>query len=147
MSVANDFSRQSFLGSDSARKLEQTRVTIVGLGGGGSHIAQQLAHVGVGSFRLIDPQAIEASNLNRVVGATQAEVEANRPKVEILRRLIREIRPNANVEVAQQRWQQADDLIKDTHVVFGCVDGYSRETIWRRLRGGSACRTSISAWT
>lgn len=126
MIASGDFSRQSFLGSDSERKLAQTRVTIVGLGGGGSHVAQQLAHLGVGTFRLIDPEAIEASNLNRLVGATHDDVEASRPKVEILRRLIRNVRPGANVEIAQERWQQADDLIKDTHVVFGCVDGYQQ---------------------
>lgn len=126
MITAHDFSRQSFLGSNSERKIAQTRVTIVGLGGGGSHIAQQLAHVGVGAFRLIDPEEIEASNLNRLVGATQEDVEAKRPKVEILRRLISRVRPEVDVEIAQTRWQRADELIKDTHVLFGCVDGYQQ---------------------
>ena len=74
MSERADFSRQSFLGAQSERKLAETRVAIVGLGGGGSHIAQQLAHVGVGHFRLIDPDCMEASNLNRLVGATQSDV-------------------------------------------------------------------------
>lgn len=126
MTTVSDFSRQSFLGSDSDRVLAETRVTIVGLGGGGSHIAQQLAHLGVGNFRLIDPQEIEASNLNRLVGATQSDVDETRPKVEILRRLILGIRPEARVEIAKNRWQQADPLIKDAHVVFGCVDGYQQ---------------------
>ena len=126
MTVRSDFSRQSFLGPDSERALAETRVTIVGLGGGGSHIAQQLAHLGVGAVRLIDPQEIEASNLNRLVGATQADVEAARPKVEILRGLILGVRPTTHVHIAQKRWQQADELIKDAHVVFGCVDGYQQ---------------------
>jgi molybdopterin/thiamine biosynthesis adenylyltransferase len=126
MRVVSDFSRQSFLGSDSDLLLAETRVTIVGLGGGGSHIAQQLAHLGVGNFRLIDPEEIEASNLNRLVGATQDDVDETRPKVEILRRLILGIRPEARVEIAKNRWQQADALIKDAHVVFGCVDGYQQ---------------------
>lgn len=121
-----DLSRQSFLGPHSDRDLAETRVAIVGLGGGGSHMAQQLAHVGVGSFRLIDPQEIEASNLNRLVGATQADVDAKRPKVEILRRLVRSIRPDASVEIAQQTWQEADRLIRDAHILFGCVDGYQQ---------------------
>lgn len=121
-----DLSRQCFLGPRSDCDLAETRVAIVGLGGGGSHIAQQLAHIGVGAFRLIDPQEIEASNLNRLVGATQADVEAKRPKVEILRRLIRSVRPAASVKISQTIWQEADHLIRDAHVLFGCVDGYQQ---------------------
>ncbi len=121
-----DFTRQSFLGLASTTTLADTRVTICGLGGGGSHVAQQLAHLGVGHFRLIDPDVIEASNLNRLVGATQADVEAHMPKVEIARRTIMSIRSWADVEVSQRKWQQADHLIRDTHVLFGCLDGYQQ---------------------
>ena len=99
-------------------------MAIIGLGGGGSHIAQQLAHLGVGHFRLIDPQEIEASNLNWLVGATEQDVEQKTPKVQIAERLIRGIRPGAQVKTAQTEWQMADHLLKDAHVVFGCVDGY-----------------------
>jgi molybdopterin/thiamine biosynthesis adenylyltransferase len=126
MTIERDFSRQSFLGHDAENIFSMTRVAIVGLGGGGSHIAQQLAHIGVGHFRLIDPDVIESSNLNRLVGATQEDVEFGRPKVEIARRNILGVRPWAEVNVAQKKWQDADDLIKDAHVIFGCVDGYSQ---------------------
>ncbi len=124
--TGRDFSRQSFLGALSEADLWNTRVAIVGLGGGGSHIAQQLAHLGVGNFRLIDPDAIEASNLNRLVGGTQADVDAARPKVDILARAIHAIRPDAQIEHCRCKWQEADSLIKDSHVVFGCIDGYQQ---------------------
>jgi hypothetical protein len=126
MTDDRDFSRQSFLGANSEKVLANTRVAIVGLGGGGSHVAQQLAHVGVGNFRLMDPQEIEASNLNRLVGATKADVDARAPKVEILRRTILGIRPWAKVETSQRNWQEVDYLIRDAHVLFGCVDGYQQ---------------------
>jgi molybdopterin-synthase adenylyltransferase len=124
MSTRGDFSRQSFLGANSEQTVADARVAIVGLGGGGSHVAQQLAHLGVGHFRLIDPQSIDASNLNRLVGATEADVQAETAKVKIAERLIRGIRPWADVEVAQSEWQLADQLLRDAHVIFGCVDGY-----------------------
>ncbi len=124
MMAQRDFSRQSFLGQHSEQTLADTRATIVGLGGGGSHIAQQLAHLGVGHIRLIDPQEIEDSNLNRLVGATAKDVEEKTPKVKIAERLIKGIRSWIEVDVAQADWQNADDLIKDAHVLFGCVDGY-----------------------
>jgi len=124
MTADRDFSRQTFLGETSERDLANLRVAIVGLGGGGSHIAQQLAHVGVGHYRLIDPDLIEASNLNRLVGATQADVDSGRPKVDIARRTVLGIRPWAEVVTEQKRWQGAADLLADSHVVFGCLDGY-----------------------
>jgi hypothetical protein len=124
MTDRGDFSRQSFLGTDSEQILADTRVAIVGLGGGGSHIAQQLAHLGVGHIRLIDPQEIDAGNLNRLVGATQADVLARTPKVRIAERLIKAVRPWADVEAIQSEWQIASDHLNDAHVVFGCLDGY-----------------------
>jgi molybdopterin-synthase adenylyltransferase len=139
MSADKDFSRQGFLGADSTEILAGTRVAIVGLGGGGSHIAQQLAHVGVGHFRLIDPQTIEASNLNRLVGATENDVAAAQPKVEIARRMIEGIRPWAEIQVAQRNWQEVDRLLRDSHVLFGCVDGYQQ----RAYLEGAARRFAI----
>jgi hypothetical protein len=119
-----DFSRQSFLGERSEEILARTRVAIVGLGGGGSHIAQQLAHIGVGEFRLIDPDSIEDSNLNRLVTATNRDVKSRRAKVQILRRYIKRLRPSAKVITARCEWAEAQHLIRDAHVVFGCVDSF-----------------------
>ena len=137
MTSLRDFSRQGFLGAGSEQALADARVTIVGLGGGGSHIAQQLAHLGVGHIRLIDPQEIEASNLNRLVGAIDKDVDARVPKVRIAERVIKGVRPWIEVEAIQAEWQAADDLLKDAHVLFGCVDGYRQrmylETAARRF--------------
>jgi len=124
MTDDRDFSRQSFLGDDAEETLAGIRVAIVGLGGGGSHIAQQLAHLGVGHYRLIDPQHIESSNLNRLVGATADDVRQGALKVDIARNTILGIRPWAEVSTAPKNWQEVDHLIKDAHVLFGCVDGF-----------------------
>lgn len=126
MKPDQDFSRQSFLGPNSEHQLADTCAVIVGLGGGGSHIAQQLAHIGVGTIRLIDPQQIEASNLNRLVGATDDDVNEKRSKVQILKCLIHSIRPWIKVDAVESTWQKADRYIKDAHVLFGCVDGYQQ---------------------
>ncbi|MGE0271507.1 MAG: ThiF family adenylyltransferase [Alphaproteobacteria bacterium] len=137
MTSDRDFSRQSFLGESAEARLANIRVAIVGLGGGGSHVAQQLAHLGVGYYRLIDPDNIEASNLNRLVGATQGDVNSALPKVEIAKRTIKRIRPWADVRAVQERWQACDRLIRDAHVLFGCIDGYQQrdflETAARRF--------------
>lgn len=80
--------RQSFLGADSEIVLGRSKAALVGLGGGGSHVAQQLAHIGLGSFLPIDPDFIEDTNLNRLVGATMEDVKVRTAKVDIAERVI-----------------------------------------------------------
>lgn len=118
------FSRQAFLGTNSDRVLEKVAVAIVGLGGGGSHIVQQLSHIGVGDFLLIDPDVIEESNLNRLVGATREDVANNRPKTTIAERAIRNISPEAKIVSFQRNWNEVADHLRDRDVIFGCVDTF-----------------------
>ena len=68
-------------GADGQLKLQRLRVAIVGLGGTGSLIAQQLVHLGVRDFILVDPDVIESTNLNRVANAFQDDI--GQPKVKI----------------------------------------------------------------
>jgi molybdopterin-synthase adenylyltransferase len=83
---------QSFLGADSDAVLAGVEVGIIGLGGGGSHVVQQLAHVGVGKFVPVDDDIIEEKNLNRLVGGTAEDVKVERAKTEIAERVIKSIR-------------------------------------------------------
>ncbi|HTN14475.1 MAG TPA: ThiF family adenylyltransferase [Sphingomonadaceae bacterium] len=130
-------SRQSFLGADSDERLAGLMVAIGGLGGGGSHVAQQLAHVGVGGFVLIDDDRIDETNLNRLVGGTRQDVIDGTLKVDIAARVIRAINPEARVTVVPRKWQDALDDIRGVDAVFGCVDSVRAkdelETFSRRL--------------
>jgi tRNA A37 threonylcarbamoyladenosine dehydratase len=74
---------------NSKRGAGRSRAALVGLGGGGSHVAQQLAHIGLGNFLLIDPDFIEDTNLNRLVGATLEDVKLGTAKVDIAERVIK----------------------------------------------------------
>jgi len=126
---------QSFLGETSDRILARLRVAVVGLGGGGSHVAQQLAHLGVGHFVLFDPDYVEASNLNRLVGATASDGDAKTKKTTVAERLIHGINPDADVMLVTHPWQEAGVHLRDCDVVFGCVDSYSaREELERVCR-------------
>lgn len=117
--------RQSFLGPNSEDIIKASRVAIIGLGGGGSHIAQQLAHVGVGTFFLIDPDRIDAegTNLNRLIGATEQDVAEETLKVYIAKRLINGVDSNAKVSCLSSPWQENLEVLRDVDVVFGCIDG------------------------
>lgn len=82
-------------GVEGQRVLRGLCVGIVGLGGTGSIAAQQLAHLGVRSLVLIDPDHLEPTNLNRVVGTSEADL--GQPKVDLARRHIQSIAPVAAV--------------------------------------------------
>jgi molybdopterin-synthase adenylyltransferase len=118
------FSRQSFLGDDSDPILAAVRVAIVGVGGGGCHLAQQLAHVGFRDFALFDADVIEDSNLNRLVGGTELDVAMQMPKVVIGERVIRGVARSARVQRVQARWQDDPQFLCGCDLIFGAVDGY-----------------------
>jgi molybdopterin/thiamine biosynthesis adenylyltransferase len=114
--------RQNFLGKNSALVLEGSRVAVVGLGGGGSHIAQQLSHLGVGEFVLIDPDIVEDTNLNRLVGATQQDVDSGAMKASVAARLIAGVNPGTRVQIETKQWQMCAVALRSCDVIFGCVD-------------------------
>ncbi|MGY4231114.1 hypothetical protein ACVIIW_000061 [Bradyrhizobium sp. USDA 4449] len=127
--------RQSFLGANSDAVLEAATIGIVGLGGGGSHVVQQTAHMGVGGYVPADPQSIEDTNTNRLIGGTLADVAANRSKVEIAARLIRGLNPNARIVPVQDDWLSAVDDLRLCDVIIGAVDGMrEREQLERFAR-------------
>jgi len=127
--------RQSFLGADSDAILDAATIGIVGLGGGGSHFAQQAAHMGIGGYVNADPDIIEDTNTNRLIGGTLADVAVSMPKVTIAERLIRGLRPKARIISVQADWRDAADDLKRCDVIIGAVDGFQeREQLERFVR-------------
>ncbi len=117
-----DFSRQSFLGAESEEILSQVKVGVVGLGGGGSQIVQQLAHAGVGRYAICDYDRVEESNLNRLVGATVSDAECGRLKTKVADRLIKGVMPDAEVNLVEDKWSGGLKSLSDCLVIFGCAD-------------------------
>lgn len=130
---ASRFSSQSFLGDHSEAVLADVHVGIVGLSGGGSHIVQQLAHLGVSNFTVIDHDRIELKNLNRLVGATAADVAQNALKTDIARRVIHGVNPQAQVACCPSLWQQALPQLRACDIVFGCVDSFKERNELERF--------------
>lgn len=73
--MSNRFDRNKELINDSEQaKLNSCTVAVVGLGGLGGHISEQLARLGIGSLILIDGDKIDESNLNRQLFATEKNI-------------------------------------------------------------------------
>lgn len=114
----------AFFGSEGQVRIEATRVAIVGLGGLGAHVAQQLAHLGVVDFGLIDRDFVTESSLNRLVGGTQSDVREKNLKISAAERMILAIQPSATVRAVPSfiREKPAAQEARGADVVFGCVD-------------------------
>jgi molybdopterin-synthase adenylyltransferase len=118
------YSRQSFLGEHSDQIILDRMIGVVGVGGGGSHIVQQLAHVGFKKFILYDPDVIDVSNLNRTVNASEEDIEKNTQKLKIACRPINRVHTDAQIGTFDKRWQDNPEPLRECDIVFGCVDKY-----------------------
>ncbi len=128
--VLEEFDRQvRVFGADGQRRIESFAVGIVGLGGTGSIVAQQLAHLGVRKFLLIDPDVLESSNLNRVVGATPSDV--GHSKVSVAEAGIVRVNPRAHIETIQDtvlKNSVARELLR-CDLFFICTDSHGSRAI------------------
>jgi hypothetical protein len=113
--------------------LEKLRVAIVGLGGTGSIVAQQLSYLGVKDYLLIDPDTLEESNLNRVVGSTRTDV--GQAKVLISQRAIRFVNPAARIETIQDSVLKNDiaATLVDSDFIFCCTDSHGSRAVLNQL--------------
>ncbi len=83
------------LGEEAMEKLFSARVAVFGLGGVGGYAVEALARSGIGTLDLIDPDRVDATNINRQILATWQTV--GRLKVDIAAERIRAINPKAEV--------------------------------------------------
>ena len=118
------YSRQSFLGSNSEDQISRCTIGVAGLGGGGSHVVQQLAHVGFQRYIIYDDDIVEESNLNRLIGGISADVLAETPKLHVAKMMIFGLQPQAKVRGFASRWQENPEPLRECQVVIGCVDSY-----------------------
>jgi len=122
------------IGKPGQKKIGSVKVAIVGVGGIGSHVAQELAYKGVRNFVLVDPDSVEDSNLNRLVGATKNDV--GKSKVDVITTMIANITSNqAKIQKLKKnlRDKEVFDVLKQVDVIFGCVDNDGPRLILNQL--------------
>lgn len=115
------------------RTLGGLHVGVVGLGGTGSAVAEQLVRLGVRHLTLVDADTLTQSNVTRVFGSTPAD--QGRPKVEIAKDHLRRIAPDIvcrpfqamlTLEATARRLIGCD-------LVFGCTDDNAGRLVLSRL--------------
>jgi len=115
--------------------IRETRVGIVGLGGIGSQIFQQLVHLGVERFILVDNDSVEESNLSRIVGSTTKDASLKTPKVKVMTRLGRKINRRVKIlGVIDTIYHNSAALkLRGVDVIFCCTDTMVSRMVLSRI--------------
>lgn len=105
--MQDQFSRTELLiGREAIIELNNSSVSVFGLGGVGSFTAEALARAGIGSFNLIDFDDICLTNINRQILALHSTV--GKSKVEVMKERIIDINPKANVQIYKSFYSEQD---------------------------------------
>ncbi|MDQ4125728.1 MAG: ThiF family adenylyltransferase [Actinomycetota bacterium] len=123
--MSDRYSRnEGLFGAEGQAAIARTRVAVVGAGGLGCHVAQQLSYLGTKYLAVIDDDIVTLSSLNRLVGATEADAIAGTKKVVVAQRTARAA--NATIEFDYYDGRVEDsgayELLEGSDVIFGCVD-------------------------
>ncbi len=113
-------------------RLFRSRVAIIGCGGLGGYLVEELARLGVGSLVLVDPDVFEEHNLNRQLLSSVARLGT--PKVRAGRDRVTEINPAVTVAAHQVSFGAANGRT----LLSGCsavVDGLDNVLVRRELAG------------
>lgn len=110
------------LGNAAQRQLSRARVALVGLGGGGSIIAEQLAHMGLHHLVFVDGDVLKDINVPRQACAGYADV--GRPKADVIAAALqRDCRVMPTTVIETFPGPTSYDVLKDVDLIVAAVDG------------------------
>ena len=121
--MINQFSRTEMLiGKENVQKLHSKKVAVFGIGGVGSFVVEALVRAGIENFVLVDKDVVDITNLNRQIIATHNTI--GMPKVEVAKKRILEINPNAKVSIHQEFFMPKTEGILDNTIdyIADCID-------------------------
>lgn len=106
--------------------LARLRVLVVGAGSVGLDVAQRLAASGIRAVGVMDFDAVEPRNLDRMIGASRRDAHDRVAKVDVAVRLLRAQATAANPDVRGHEMSICDPeglrVALDYDIIFSCVD-------------------------
>lgn len=118
--------------------LQQLQIAVVGVGGLGSPIAEQLVRMGAGSVTIVDHDVLDTpSNVRRVVGSTPSDLLAavSPPKVDIVGRHLDQIGLGVPVRRIAGDVRREEDFrgLLDADVVICATDNHGSRAVLNDL--------------
>ena len=91
---------QLLVGEEGVKKLANSHVLVVGLGGVGAYAAEQLARAGIGKLTIVDCDIVNVTNKNRQLLALDSTV--GKPKCDVLAQRLKDINPELDLVVIKE---------------------------------------------
>jgi len=112
------------VGEEGQRKLKAARVLCVGTGGLGSPLALYLAAAGVGTLGLVDFDVVDASNLQRQIIHSTADI--GRKKLDSAAEKLKALNPDVNLIKHDTLLSSANalDILRDYDVIADGTDNF-----------------------
>jgi len=100
----------------------RAHVAVIGCGGLGGYVIEQLARLGVGRITAVDPDVFEEHNLNRQLYSSPRML--GQPKVEAARLRVGEINPAVTLIPLKCAFSKTNgfDILQDTDVIVDALD-------------------------
>ena len=122
------YSRQIIIkdiGITGQRKIKNSKVLIVGLGGLGCPVAEYLSRTGVGTIGLIDHDKIDLSNIHRQSMFTTNDI--GKYKVKVVNDRVKKINPNIKIKSFKKKLNQSNikNLIKYFDIIVDGTDNFT----------------------
>ena len=128
------YSRQVLVfGEHGQRLLKDMSVAVVGVGGIGSQVYEQLVRLGVQAVIPVDEDILEESNLTRNVGSSRSDI--GRPKVQVIHEL--GLRINSDLKSEPLRgsilYASVGRKLRGVDVIFCCTDNLRSRVVVNRM--------------
>jgi len=119
------YSRQMILpeiGETGQQKLQDARVLVIGAGGLGCPVLQNLAAAGVGNIGIVDGDVVDETNLHRQLLYTIKD--CGNGKAETAKKALLELNPEINVSVFSAFFttENAARIVADYQIIVDCTD-------------------------
>jgi molybdopterin/thiamine biosynthesis adenylyltransferase/Zn-dependent protease len=112
-------------------RLRNASVTVLGVGGLGTHVAWNLAACGIGELHLVDGDSVELSNLNRQLFYTPDDVGLR--KVDVAAERLLRFNPQLRIRKTHKYLESVDDIIdaiQDSTFVVRAIDSPMESLAW-----------------
>lgn len=120
-------------GQDFQRIVGKLHIGVVGAGGTGSAVIEQLIRLGIGRISVFDGQTLSDTNTTRVYGSRLVDVDI--PKVKLMERMAADIGLGTVIDsfVGNITSRKNAQRLRDCNVVFCCTDDQWGRSILTRL--------------
>jgi proteasome lid subunit RPN8/RPN11 len=122
-SIPSFYDRQvRAFGPDVQKLLRDLHIGVVGCGGTGSAVCEQLIRLGIGRLTVFDGKTFAKSNVNRMYGSRVTDEGV--PKVQLMERLAKDIGVGTEIQGYSEvvHHQSAAEKLREAEILFGCTD-------------------------